>query len=215
MEACGIFFVDRDVENMPKIVDVDAKRREILNAAIKTFAKHGMRGTNLARVAKTAGMGKSSLYHYFETREELFSALADDILRHEAELFRSLAAQDGAPRHRLRALVDGITALFSDWASAGPLLIDFLGEPKGKKRLEKTLDTARNAIADILREGQRSGDFRSAGSPDAIATILLGTIDGLFLQELIAPGSTAAAARGSLLHEILENGVLAKPEDNR
>lgn len=199
---------------MPKIVDVEEKRREILNAAIKTFAEHGMRGTNLARVAKTAGMGKSSLYHYFATREELFSALADEILRHEAELFRSLADQDGSPRHRLRSLVDGITALFSDWASAGPLLIDFLGEPKGKKRLEKTMDTARDAIADILREGQRSGEFRR-GSPDAIATILLGTIDGLFLQELIAPGSTDAAARGSLLHEILEHGVLATPEGRR
>lgn len=196
---------------MPKIVDVDEKRREILHAAIKTFAKHGMRGTNLARVAKTAGMGKSSLYHYFETREELFSALADEILRHEADLFRSLAASDGTPTVRLRALVDGITALFADWAEAGPLLIDFLGEPKGKKRLRKTMETARDAIADILREGQRTGEFRK-GSSDAMATILLGTIDGLFLQELIAPGSTADVARGPLLHEMLERGVLATTE---
>ncbi len=199
---------------MPKIVDVKEKRREILAAAIETFAKHGMRGTNLARVAQAAGMGKSSLYHYFPTREALFSALADEILRHEAELFRSLASQEGSPRHRLRTLVDGITALFSDWAAAGPLLIDFLGEPKGKKRLKKTLDTARDAIAEILREGQRTRDFRR-GSPEAMATILLGCIDGLFLQELIAPGSTADASRGRLLHEMLENGVLATPEGKR
>lgn len=195
---------------MPKIVDVDEKRAEILAAAIKTFAKHGMRGTNLARVAKAAGMGKSSLYHYFATREELFLALADEILRHEAQLFQSFAAQDGTPRERLRALIDGITALFADWAAAGPLLIDFLGEPKGKKRLRKTLDTAREAIADILREGQRTGDFRK-GPAEAMATILLGSIDGLFLQELIDPGSTASTARDDLVHEMLESGVLARP----
>ena len=176
---------------MPKIVDPDEKRREILDAAVRTFAKHGMRGTSLARVAKAAGMGKSSLYHYFETREELFSALASEILRHEADLFRSLAAQEGTPRNRLRALVDGITALFADWASAGPILIDFLGEPKGKKRLARTLDAAR----------------------DAIATILLACIDGLFLQELVEPGSTESAARGRLLQDMLERGVLARPGD--
>lgn len=197
---------------MPKIVDPDEKRREILDAAIRTFAKHGMRGTSLARVAKAAGMGKSSLYHYFETREELFSALASEILRHEADLFRSLAAQEGTPRNRLRALVDGITALFADWASAGPILIDFLGEPKGKKRLARTLDAAREAIAAIVRDGQRTGEFRR-GAPDAVATILLACIDGLFLQELVEPGSTESAARGRLLQDMLERGVLARPGD--
>jgi hypothetical protein len=86
--------------------------------------------------------------------------------------------------------------LFDEWATVGPLLVDFLRAPRGRHRMRDTFRTARGALARIIRAGQREGSFRS-GSPTALATTVLACLDGLFLQELVEPGCTRGA-RGDL-----------------
>jgi AcrR family transcriptional regulator len=179
---------------MPKVVDVPARRREILAAAAVAFARHGYRGTSLQRVAAAMGVGKSSLYHYFPTKEALFAALADDTLRWEAELFDALVAADAPPGERLRGLLDAIVGMLDEWAAVGPLLVDLLREPRGRRRLRETFAAVRRALARLIRDGQRARVFR-AGAPDALATVVLGCLDGLLLEELIEPGITRGTVR--------------------
>jgi len=179
---------------MPKIVDVASRRQAILAAAATVFARHGYRGTSLERVAAAMGVGKSSLYHYFHTKEALFAALADETLRGEAELFDRLVAEDTAPPERLRGLLDAIVGMLDEWAAVGPLLVDFLREPRGRRRVRETFVRARVALARLIAEGQRAGTFRR-GKPEALATVVLGCLDGLLLQELVEPGITRGTVR--------------------
>jgi AcrR family transcriptional regulator len=151
-------------------------------------------------------MGKSSIYHYFPTKEALYDALADTVLRHEAELFERLVESSSPPPERLAALLDAITGLFDEWTKLGPLLVDFLREPRGRRRVRDTFRTARAALARLVEEGQRTGDFRS-GPSEALAAIVLGCLDGLFLQELVEPGSTAKARAGATLQEIMADAL--------
>lgn len=181
---------------MPKIVEVEAKRREILAAAGAVFARHGYAGTNLQRVAARAGMGKSSLYHYFPTKDALFSGLADELFRREAEIFASTTSESDSAGERLERLLDSIAGLLGEWQAAGvgPLLLDFLREPPGRKRVRETFRTARRSLARLLRDGQRAGELDRA-RPDAIAALLLACLDGLFLQEIVESGSTRSVTR--------------------
>lgn len=187
---------------MPKIVDVATKRAEILAAAAATFARHGYRDTNLARVAAAARMGKSSLYHYFPTRKALFAALVEETLQQEVSLFESADAPDLPAPAQLDMLIDRVTGFFEEWSKAGPLLVDFLREPHGRKRMRETLDAARGAVAGLIREGQRTGHFRR-GSPDALATVVIGAVDGVFLQEIVARGSAGGAPTYRALREMM------------
>lgn len=187
---------------MPKIVDIPARRRDILAAAAATFARHGYRGTSLERVAAAMGIGKSSLYHYFPTKEALFATLADETLRREAELFDDLVTAATPPAERMRALLDAIIGMLDEWAAVGPLLVDFLREPRGRRRVRETFAHARVALARLIREGQRSGVFRR-GAPDALATVLLGCLDGLLLEELVEPGVTRGTVRGTAREMLL------------
>jgi AcrR family transcriptional regulator len=197
-----MIFVDPVVENMPKVVDISARRRDILAAAASTFGRHGYRGTSLARVAEAMGVGKSSLYHYFPTKEALFAALADETLRREAELFDALTAAAGTPAARLRELLDVIVGMLDEWAAIGPLLVDFLREPRGRRRVRETFAQARAAVARLIREGQRAGAFR-AGAPEALATVVLGCLDGLLLEELVEPGVANATVRSAAREMLL------------
>ena len=57
----------------------DTKER-ILDAALDMFAVNGYAGTNLRELAASLGMGKSSLYRHFTSKEEIWNALLDRMI---------------------------------------------------------------------------------------------------------------------------------------
>jgi hypothetical protein len=87
--------------------------------------------------------------------------------------------------------------------------VDFLREPQGRRRVRDTFRTARAALARLIEEGQRAGQFRS-GPPEGLAAIVFGCLDGLFLQELVEPGSTTKARAGAALREIMADALRAR-----
>jgi AcrR family transcriptional regulator len=191
---------------MPKIVDREERRQTILAVASRTFSRYGYRGTNLQRVAADAGMGKSSLYHYFPTKEALFAALVNDLLRHEVALFDQAVAGNAPPAARFGKLVETLLTLFDSWADAGPLLIDCLREAQGRRVLRRTLQRVRRTTRRLIRQGQRDGSFRG-GDAGAMATVVIGCLDGALLQELLEPGCTRSPSVRRMLCEMLARAL--------
>ncbi len=199
---------------MPKIVDRGRKREHILAAASRTFARHGYHGTNLQRVATAAGMAKSSLYHYFATREALFAALVRRLMRHEEAVFRNLSRAPGSPEERFRALLGGLTGIFDEWAKTGPLLLDCVRDAQGRRELARTFREVRTALARLIRQGQRARIFGGT-NPAALATVLVGCLDGMLLEEILEPGCTRPRAVRRALQEALWKLVDFDPAGER
>ena len=53
-------------------------RQAIMNAAIKLFSEKGFKNTSVDELAKMAGVGKSTIYGYFHTKNEIFLAFCED-----------------------------------------------------------------------------------------------------------------------------------------
>jgi AcrR family transcriptional regulator len=80
---------------------------EILATAAKLFARDGYSAFTLRRVADEAGIGLSTLQHYFPTREELLSRTLAAFVEHYGELFRAATANtEEPPEARLRAMLE-------------------------------------------------------------------------------------------------------------
>ncbi|MCC5979735.1 MAG: TetR/AcrR family transcriptional regulator [Salinarimonas sp.] len=62
---------------MPKIVDHDALRADLARRAIPVFQEHGYHGIGMRKIADALGVPKSSLYHYFPTKQDLFLACTE------------------------------------------------------------------------------------------------------------------------------------------
>jgi len=62
----------------------EEKQTEILKAAIRVFSEHGFDGAKMEYIAKEAGIGKGTVYEYFESKEQLFV----EILKFSVEQFR-------------------------------------------------------------------------------------------------------------------------------
>lgn len=57
---------------MPKIVDYEKKKQEIIEKAKEVFAKRGYYNTNLSDISKSCGMGRTTIYQYFKNKDEIF-----------------------------------------------------------------------------------------------------------------------------------------------
>ena len=66
----------------------DTKER-ILTAALDIFSQNGYAGTNIRELAASLGMGKSSMYRHFESKEAIWNALLDQMIAYYAEHFGS------------------------------------------------------------------------------------------------------------------------------
>ena len=57
---------------MPKIIDYDKKKQEIIEKAKIVFAKRGYHNTSLSHISKKCGMGRTTIYQYFKNKDEIF-----------------------------------------------------------------------------------------------------------------------------------------------
>lgn len=170
---------------MPKVVDAEAQRREIRRAALAVFGERGVAATGLAHVAASAGMGRSSLYHYYATKQELVRDLVAELLVREEALFAGAAGGEEPPLERIGALLDALVGLGGDWARVGPLLTEL--RSLEAERFRGFFRRARRHLAALVREGQRRGEFSGALAPERAATHVIGLVDGLLLQALVDP----------------------------
>ena len=98
----------------PLAADHGDKRRAILKASARVFARNGFDRASTQEIAGEAGVSKALLYHYYANKEELLVAI---IREHLEELVTAISAADDvrlAPRARLRALVGALLECYRD-----------------------------------------------------------------------------------------------------
>ncbi|GAA4487848.1 TetR/AcrR family transcriptional regulator [Rhodococcus olei] len=192
-----------------------ARRTRILHIAMEEFAENGYRGASLARIAERAELSQPGLLHHFHTKEELLAATLD--LRDEMDAARFTGA-DGTPLTGVAALaaladlvernqrVPGLVQLFTV-LSAEAVTTDHPAHDWARSRYRRI----RAFIADGIRAGVASGEFRPGVDPVAHAFRLVALMDGLQQQWLVDEDAVDMAALfGGYLRETLD-AIRARP----
>ena len=92
---------------MPKIVDEqmrEATRQRIMRQAASEFARLGFDQANINAIAEQAGIGKGTIYLYFENKRDLFLEMLRSIAQAQLTVIRAALAQEGTLRQRLERL---------------------------------------------------------------------------------------------------------------
>jgi AcrR family transcriptional regulator len=168
---------------MPKIVDAAAQRREIRDAALEVFAERGLKGTGLTHVAEAAGMGRSSIYHYYPDKDSLVRDLLDVMLAQEEALFGEMLAAEGTPLARIETFLRRQVALFEAWCDVAPLIFDL--RASHARLLRPFFRRIRATLARVIEEGQATGQVEAALDATLAASSIIGAIDGLLLQHYV------------------------------
>lgn len=92
---------------MPKIVDYEETRQFIIEKAMDVFSERGYYDTTLAHIADECGMGRTTLYHYFENKDDIFTHVMLKIIGDIERECRAVVDQPGL------SVIDKIKAIFS------------------------------------------------------------------------------------------------------
>jgi len=173
-----------------RIVDKEARKAEILKAAISIFAKNGIVNTKMSEIAATAGIGKGTIYEYFRSKEDIFAEAYQTIFAGVERDIGEVLTSDLGPEDKLRKLMlISIEAFLGDGGDFAGIMMSFWSEGIRNKderiigiiNLEEIYADYRLMIASILDEGVRQGIFQVSDTR-MTASVLIGAMDGIMLQ---------------------------------
>ncbi|WP_028865962.1 TetR/AcrR family transcriptional regulator [Psychromonas aquimarina] len=122
---------------MPKIVDHEAYRQELALKAVDVFSEHGFNGLGMRGIAEALGVSKSALYHYFPSKEELFTACTELVLQPHS-LYGVPEGSD-LPEDKEQAITGLLSALDSRFQGEMVVLLDYVKNRDTKDVANDTL----------------------------------------------------------------------------
>jgi AcrR family transcriptional regulator len=186
----------------PRSTEAD---RSILRTTLELLAREGLRGLSVKRVAEQAGVGKTTIYRRYPSKQELVKAALGSLLAGEPETppdtgsVRGDVAALAVQRRKTFARTQGHTLMLR-------LCVESATDPQLYRLIRKVfIDPARAPVFEILRRGIERGEL-DPGLDLELATDLLG---GAFVYRLLISRSDLRAVRGTLENalDLLLDGV--------
>jgi AcrR family transcriptional regulator len=136
------------------------KRRLILDAAVRVFARRGYHGSRVGDIATEAGVAHGLLYHYFASKEEVLETVFRDNFGELLERFRAVESSEEAAAEKLEGIAK---ILLRTWRNDPDLVTVMVREVARSPQLQSQVEEVREAFAIIQRvieQGQADGTFR-------------------------------------------------------
>ena len=189
----------------------DQKREKIITAAGNVFGRHGFKDARMETIAGEAGMGKSSLYYYFISKEELFEAVVEREAEHlKSEIIK--ATKDLTdPYKRMKMYVIARMKAFNEsinlYTAVKTNYLDHL--PFIEKVRIKYDREEMKMVESILKDGVRNNRFKLVNTE--LATVAIVTaIKGLEYNIVIRDGPARLEQQVEQLLMFLFYGIVKR-----
>jgi AcrR family transcriptional regulator len=177
---------------MAKAPPVD-RRRQILDAAVRVFARQGFHACRVSDIANEAGVAYGLVYHYFDSKEQVLNELFVERWSLLLAAIEEIDARPTPPREKLDAVAGFIIESYRHDPELMKVIIVEVTRAAnsfGRTHLPE-IRQAYDLIAKIVSDAQRSGAFRDDVDPNFASMWFYGAIEQLlsgWVFELIPQG---------------------------
>jgi AcrR family transcriptional regulator len=166
----------------------DERREQIIKAALKEFARRGLAAAKISNIATEAGLSHGLVYHYFKSKDEIFTALVQRSLEGTREIIECASKQNLPPLGQLRWLTKNILKGISDDGAYLLLIMvqAFTSDsvPDQVKSMVNTKSTSvLEGIIPIIIAGQKAGEIVKE-EPLKLAFGYFALIQGTAIQQI-------------------------------
>ena len=198
---------------MPKIVDWDARRDEILSATWRVIARDGITGATIRAIAREANCSRGILAHYFDDKADILGSAL--VMSHRRVVARMNARADGLTGlAALRVVMLEALPLDGQRDLEAQIEISFWGRALGNPGLSELQHTEFDRFAERLRgylaEAEQEGELAEGLDLHLAAHQLLVLIDGLSAERVLYPDRVTPARQEQMLDQLLE-GLRREP----
>jgi TetR/AcrR family transcriptional regulator, repressor for uid operon len=173
------------------------RREQILRAAMICFAKRGFHQTSMHDISAEAGISVGLIYRYFENKDAVISAMADE---HKRELHEVLERARLAP-----TLVEAFEIIFTwDCSENSPqvvsaFVVDLFAEAGRNPRVADLVRdvgrTAMEGVTDLIARSPEATNLPFDLLPREIAEMIFAVNDGMLMRDVLTPNRTSAERR--------------------
>jgi AcrR family transcriptional regulator len=190
------------VDEKPKLLKRPERRRALVAAATRAFARNGFAATSLDDVATAAGVSKVLIYRHFESKAELYQAALDEVAK-------QLVAETGAPNELSPTSIDGLVAVARDNPDGFRLFFRHSGrEPEFRAHADwlrsAMAKTAEPYLREVIANGARL-KWASTVVPTVVIETLLAWLDSGAADPDAVP-ATLADVVGGVINAMAKEG---------
>jgi TetR/AcrR family transcriptional regulator, fatty acid metabolism regulator protein len=181
----------------------EEKRRQILDAAVRVFARKGFHTSRVGDIAEEAGVAHGLLYHYFASKDEVLETVFRDNWGVLLERIHAVEESAEPAREQLRHVAAILLRTWLHQPDVVRVLVrEIARSPEVQERIGELVKPIA-AIRRIVERGQERGEFRSDLDPALAAIVFYGGIDelltGWVLGQLPAGDAEVAVAERTVV----------------
>ncbi|AMB41150.1 MULTISPECIES: TetR/AcrR family transcriptional regulator [Paenarthrobacter] len=197
---------------MPKIVDAEVRRQEVVQAVFRIIASDGLHRASLREVADEAGLAVGSVRHYFASSDELlvysFASVVDRIVARLEAALALVEDSEGAEHHNaVLNLLGQLLPLDEESAVDACVWMAFRQAARITPVLAPEAERSHRSVAAVIGRLMVLLRPQDVDNPQALVTEaerLLATVDGLCMHALLQPEWMTAAMCSDVLEAHLQ-----------
>ena len=160
--------------------DFDEKRGAILRAAVEIFSRFGFKKATLEEIAKRAGLAKPSIYHYFQSKEELASAVVSYESRALLSMMRSAIEGADSAEEKIKAFVRARYEYLQAKKNLLTVTQDVFHEvwPLVVEERDRYFEAELGLLTEIMKEGIEAGELEIEDQ-ELFSVVAISALQGL------------------------------------
>lgn len=144
----------------------EARREQIIKAAIKTLDEIGYVKTSLSKIAKTAGISTALISYHFSDKSDLMNQLLMKLIESSSSYILARVQMESTPREKLHVFIESSLAYQGTHPSHNAALLEIIFNARTPENIpyyklhdDEDDDAILHELREILREGQEKGEF--------------------------------------------------------
>ncbi|WP_353096592.1 TetR/AcrR family transcriptional regulator [Tissierella praeacuta] len=186
-----------------------ARREEIIDVALRLIEENGFQKTSMRKIAVSTNMGKSSLYDFFKTKDEIIVYVVEKKIEETIQKVQRIIADESSPEQCLRKIMMNHLEVPKQYRTVLMWLnaeSDYL-EEEYRKRLKTARYSYQDIIKSVIEHGVAAGIFRKM-DVDLIARLLINSILAIVYtsRPSASPEKMLEETMNIFLHGIMNGG---------
>ena len=156
----------------------EERRRQILDAAVRAFAKKGYHACRVSDIAEEAGVAYGLVYHYFESKDAVLESIFREMWSMMLAAINGVEEIEESPREQLRKSCAIVLRTWRDYPDVVRVLVREVARSGEQLQREvEEIALAFEALQRIIERGQEQKVFRDDLSPRLAAWIVYGALE--------------------------------------
>ena len=169
----------------------EGSRKQVVDAAIKTFAKNGFADTSVSDIAASAKMSKGVVHYHFENKDDLIAHVLEECCSRISHRGHAAWEIPGTPTEKIRRALREMWAARTDGSPETRVLTELMAQgihdAKIRKPLSAMFHATHEALITEFVEAFASIGLKPKIAPHVIPRLVMATLDGLGMHHFFDP----------------------------